>query len=426
MPDSVVMNGLEAHASSRSTRLASRLFAVLGCGALACGGLEDSTHLYEPGVGDPGPRPQPFLNLPPDRSGVPTAPNVTPATGADPRANADALAAATAQTLANAEAAGFPTRLSETGAFSNLQTLEPAPGLIPYDLLAPLWSDGAFKQRWVSLPTYGGVVTSKDGPWQFPEGTVFVKHFEMALDESQPDVRRRLETRLLVAQADGNYYGITYKWNDAQTDATVVLSKEIEPLSIVDADGSTETHDYMLPGPKDCGTCHTANAGSVLGVHTRQLNEKITYSEGEPAVNELVAWSGWGFLDAHFDETAAILAPRLASITDESASLEERVRSYWDGNCAMCHAGTTGTVEGWDARYTTPLRDEGLERVPALSRPDLDATHLIAPGHPEQSLIYLRGDSAEPGLEMPPLGRYRIDQNYIDVLGRWISALPQN
>jgi hypothetical protein len=164
----------------------------------------------------------------------------------------------------------------------------------------------------------------------------------------------------------------------------------------------------------------------VLGVHTRQLNKDFSYAGSATSVNELVAWSGWGLLDTRFDETAALLAPRLVAMADESASLEDRVRSYWDGNCAMCHAGTAGSVKGWDARYATPFDQAGLGQAPSQARADVTATRLIEPGYPERSLIYLRGDSEQDGLKMPPLGRYRIDDHYVDVLGRWIASLSQD
>src|SRR5205823_3294234 len=48
--------------------------------------------------------------------------------------------------------AGLPTRLSQTGLFRSLESLEPAPGLIPYAVNSPLWSDGAAKRRWIALP----------------------------------------------------------------------------------------------------------------------------------------------------------------------------------------------------------------------------------------------------------------------------------
>jgi len=45
-----------------------------------------------------------------------------------------------------------PRLLSQTGVFASLADLRPSPGLIPYDVNAPLWSDGAVKRRWVALP----------------------------------------------------------------------------------------------------------------------------------------------------------------------------------------------------------------------------------------------------------------------------------
>jgi len=69
-------------------------------GASACGSVNDAERLVEPGIGSPGPRPQAFLNFPPD-------------TFFPPRAD-------------EPEVPGFPLLLSETGAFQNLSRLEPA------------------------------------------------------------------------------------------------------------------------------------------------------------------------------------------------------------------------------------------------------------------------------------------------------------
>jgi mono/diheme cytochrome c family protein len=159
----------------------------------------------------------------------------------------------------------------------------------------------------------------------------------------------------------------------------------------------------------------------VLGPSSRQLNREIQYPFSATSINQLVAWSGWGLLDTRIDNTRALLAPRLASITDESASLEERVRSYWDGNCAMCHAGANGVVPGWDARFTTPFDEEGLDMAPR--RGSTDDTLLIKPGAPERSFIYQRGNTVDGALRMPPLGRNRVDEAYVDVLARWIASL---
>lgn len=373
--------------------------AALLLGASACGSVDHAQSVYQQGLGSPGPRPQAYLNFPPDAYQA-------------PREGEDNLPT-------------FPRLLSQTGAFANAAALEPAPGLVPYDLQVPLWSDGAFKERWMSLPELGSIQTSDVTPWQVPEGTVFVKHFEMALDESQPEVRTRLETRLLIAARGGTFYGVTYKWNDAQTDAELMLQSETEPLSIRGADGSEREQSYFYPGPRDCNTCHGANSGYVLGLRTRQLNREHQYSDDFPAINQLVAWSGWGFLaDRTFDNTATMVVPKLASISDENESLEQRVRSYWDGNCSMCHAGKEGTVNGWDARFLTPLEQQGLTQSPRSGSPSLPS-RLIDPGHPEDSYIFVRADTAEAPLRMPPIGRNRVDEGYVTVLQAWIESLAQ-
>ena len=95
-----------------------------------------------------------------------------------------------------------PMLLSETGAFSDSGALQPAPGLVPYDVASPLWSDGALKQRWLSVPAGATIGFNEEGAFDYPPGTVLVKHFGMLLDESMPERVERLETRFLVADRD--------------------------------------------------------------------------------------------------------------------------------------------------------------------------------------------------------------------------------
>src|ERR1700728_932169 len=80
----------------------------------------------------------------------------------------------------------LPPLLSQTGAFKNLRDLTPNDGLIPYDLILPFWSDGAAKSRWISVPD-GKIKFAPTGEWIFPRGTVFVKTFELATNEANPN-----------------------------------------------------------------------------------------------------------------------------------------------------------------------------------------------------------------------------------------------
>ena len=47
---------------------------------------------------------------------------------------------------------------------------------------------------------------------------IFTRHFEWELTNGVPTSARRLETRLLVRNARG-VYGVTYRWDDTQTNA---------------------------------------------------------------------------------------------------------------------------------------------------------------------------------------------------------------
>ncbi|MEY2936063.1 MAG: hypothetical protein RL033_6812, partial [Pseudomonadota bacterium] len=193
-------------------------------------------------------------------------------------------------------------------------------------------------------------------------------------------------------------------------------------LSILDAQGQARQQPYFYPGTRDCGTCHTPSAGFVLGLRTRQLNHELDYGTGYPALNQLLAWSAWGFLDRSFDEQAVQAAPRLANIADEDESLAVRVSSYWDSNCSMCHAGSAGAPVGWDARFFTPLAERGLSQPPQMVNPSLPDV-LLEPGDPEGSYVFIRSATDEVGLRMPPIGRNRVDAQYVEVLGRWIQSL---
>ena len=76
-----------------------------------------------------------------------------------------------------------PERLSWMGAFADLAKLTPVPGFIPYDVNTPLWSDGAIKSRWIAVPQNERIGFSPTGAWSFPAGTVFMKHFDMVVNE---------------------------------------------------------------------------------------------------------------------------------------------------------------------------------------------------------------------------------------------------
>jgi len=313
----------------------------------------------------------------------------------------------------------FPKLLSQTGAFKNTPNLVPDDALIPYDLIVPFWSDGAAKLRWISVPDEK-IKFAPTGEWAFPRGTVFVKTFELATNETNPDLKRRLETRLLVCDSAGGVYGVTYKWRADNSDADLLESNLTEAVSIQTATGA-RTQMWYYPSRADCLTCHTANAGLVLGVKTRQLNRDFTYPSGVTD-NELRAWNHIGLFDTNFSDADIKNFPKLARADDLPRSLEDRARSYLDANCAQCHR-PHGTVAYFDARYDTPLAQQNLIDGHVLIDERIDNSRVVAPNDIWRSILFMRTDTTE-AFKMPPLARNEIDEQGMKLLRQWIERLP--
>jgi uncharacterized repeat protein (TIGR03806 family) len=339
-----------------------------------------------PGCGRGGGRvlPKPYLNMPPRSSGV------------------------------------LPPLLSQTGAFTDLRTLTPAPGLIPYDLVVAFWSDGAAKTRFVAIPDKL-VTFSATEEWRFPPGTVFVKTFNLSVDEGEPSSKRRLETRLLVCDADGGVYGVVYRWRADLSDADLLPGSVTENIPIRTKDGQARTQSWYYPSRKDCLVCHNARAGGVLGVKTRQLNKIFQYPNGVTK-NQLTAWDEMHLLKPSLGGTDPTTLPRLAAANDDSRSLEDRARSYLDANCSQCHR-PGGTVAYFDARYSTPLDHQGIVDGSVLIDEGIDHPRVVAPRDIWRSIAFMRVDTLDD-IKMPPLARQTIDANGVALLRSWIDSLP--
>jgi uncharacterized repeat protein (TIGR03806 family) len=314
----------------------------------------------------------------------------------------------------------LPALLSQTGVFTDLATLKVRDGILPYDLAVAFWSDGAQKTRFVSIPR-GKVHFTANDEWQFPPGTVFVKTFELPLDAANPDKKRRLETRILVRDARGGVYGVLYKWRPDNSDADLLPSSTSEELHIKDAKGNDQVQTWYFPSREDCLTCHTARAGGVLGLKTRQLNRPLTYPSNITD-NELRTWNHLALFDPVLKEEEIAALPALAASDDPKRSLEDRARSYLDANCSHCHR-PGGTVANFDARYSTPLQSQGLIDGQVLIDQGIDHPRIISPHDPWRSIMYMRVDTNDD-IRMPPLARETIDQKGVKLLGEWIASLP--
>jgi uncharacterized repeat protein (TIGR03806 family) len=322
----------------------------------------------------------------------------------------------------------MPALLSQTGAFNDLPTLAPATGLVQYGMNVPFWSDGALKQRWFAVPYDGGALRpaqqiqfSADGNWSFPAGTVFVKHFDLKTNELQ-SATRRLETRLLVYTTNGIVFGASYRWRADHSDADLVTTSQTEDIAIQTANG-TRIQQWYYPNRTDCITCHTAQAGGVLGASkTRQLNGALFYSGTGQTDNQLRALNSIGMFYPALDEASLGGYSRLATATDPTASLTLRARSFLDVNCAYCHQ-PGGVRANFDARFTTALADSGMLNGTVIASLGIPGTHAITAGDTLRSAILQRVNTTAPLVRMPPLARNEVDTDAASLLAAWIDEL---
>ncbi len=175
----------------------------------------------------------------------------------------------------------FPTRLSETGLFTSVRDHQTDPALIPYSVNAPLWSDNAYKERFIALPGESLIKFTTNRGWEFSDGSVLVKTFSLELEHGKPESRRRIETRLLTRQL-GEWAGYSYVWNDQQTDAELVRMQGTDrSFTIKDpsAAGGSRKQTWHYPSRAECMVCHTRAAKYVLGLTELQMNKVHDYGE---------------------------------------------------------------------------------------------------------------------------------------------------
>ena len=324
----------------------------------------------------------------------------------------------------------LPALLSETSTYSNTPARIPHPGLIPYDVNSALWTDGSLKSRYIGLP-YDGTTNSPKvgftptGAWTFPNGTVFVKNFDLVVNK-QTGAIRRLETRLLVRLDDGGIRGATYKWQLGEADAQRIDSRTIEPIDVIQADGVTVVRqNWTYPSTNDCLTCHNAKSGMVLGVKTAQLNGDLTYPSPGRLNNQLHTWHHLGMFDQPITDPPTLYA-RMVEVNDTTATMENRVKSYQDSNCSHCHRppDSFGPSDGplFDMRYDTPiLAPEGFGRIPIVANSGNDG--LVRRDIANSSIHDRDGRpyAVSNNGRMPPLARNVVDQRILTLYSQWVN-----
>jgi uncharacterized repeat protein (TIGR03806 family) len=316
-----------------------------------------------------------------------------------------------------------PPLLSHFRFFRDVAMTAPNPGVTPYDLNTPLYSDGALKLRYVYIPREAGPARySEDDVFDFPVGTALIKTFAFAADMRRPTENVRfIETRVMIRRPEG-WLTLPYVWNEAQTEARLSVIGADVPVSFTNEAGEVIALDWPVPNVNQCRGCHT-RAGEIvpIGPNARNLNRDYHYASG--AENQLVHWTNAAIIDG-LPASRGPRVPNAYNATD--GALEHRARAYLDVNCAHCHnpegpAHTSGLDLSW--LQTDPARWGVNKRPVAAGRGSAGFEFAIEPGHPERSILLHRMESTDPGVMMPELGRQLVDERGLALIRQWIAEM---
>jgi len=201
------------------------------------------------------------------------------------------------------------TSLSAYGLFKDASAREPAHGVVGYELINPLFSDHAEKDRLVFVPEGKAANWRDDEVFAFPVGSVLIKSFSYA-------ETGKIETRLLIHKAAG-WAAYPYVWNEDHSEAVyspIGAKTQFETLQKA-SDGGEEllSITYSVPNQNQCKTCHQAGDNiQPIGPKARNLGAE-----------QVLEWRKLGLLEGGKADFASV-----PSIARGKGDIDKRARAY--------------------------------------------------------------------------------------------------
>jgi hypothetical protein len=333
----------------------------------------------------------------------------------------------------------IPALLSQTGFYSSIATKTIDTAAKAFTVNSALWSDGTVKRRWVVLPPGKKIQwVDETDLFNYPDSTVFVKTF---LQVRAPGDTAYWETRLLVKKANPgestqNWFGFSYRWNTAQTDANLVDvdNGANAVLAIKDAQGKGDYRKWRFPSQTDCNLCHQVISGqlslqtnaikqsrAVLGFFPAQLKKPTKNGTSDQVLDLFTAGVFSGT-----QPTPGVLARRFIGISEpidaaltvdqKKAVLDNKARSYLASNCSGCHGDRAKEIGTTAARnppnfdyFDLRQHDVAFNQIPAMVQLNdttayTDSTSAITGRNKYKWLVKSWGMNTDPSwsLSLPP------------------------
>jgi len=315
-------------------------------------------------------------------------------------------------------------KLSDYNFFiGNIKEQKPSYGVIPYKPNSELFSDYALKNRFVWMPNGVKATFNGDGNvLELPIGAALNKNF--FYENVQPNnTTKIIETRIMIRKSTGWIFA-NYIWNDEQSDALLTTQSTARDLSWKDANNVVHTLNYRTPEVDfECLRCHSTFNNQIinpLGIKPQNINYNFNYADGSK--NQLNKLIEFGYLENNLPDQIN----STVDFNDTSKSLDLRVRSYFDANCAHCH------VNGGEASMHN-LRFAFNETInPVKMGVTAHAAHYlegynnvtVTPGNVNLSILHYRINTENDLLYiMPPLTRTKRHTEAVQLIETWINSL---
>ncbi len=305
-------------------------------------------------------------------------------------------------------AATPPPTLICTGLYADIVAKDLAPGVTAYAPAVPLWSDGADKQRWISLPAGTVIDTGDPNEWKFPVGTKAWKEFSRD--------GHRVETRLWQKVSDTYWVNATYAWNGDETAAMKSAGGDI-PFG---ADGDT----YHIPTNDECEKCHRGRTDRLLGFE--QIGLGLPGATGM-TLDQLVATG----------RLSAPPASTVMAIGDDGTGVAAPALAWLHSNCGTtCHNGNSNATAypsglrlrldamQLDGRSSADFDSLRTSVGVSVNAPAWKGQTRIVPGDPTRSLLYHLIANRGTGNQMPPIASRIVDTEHTPLVEAWIAAMP--
>lgn len=309
-----------------------------------------------------------------------------------------------------------PATLKETGLCVDDGCTQVSAGISSYVPRWQLWTDGATKKRWISLPTGAKIDNSDPDHWKFPTGARLWKEFSLG--------GTRVETRYMEKLPPGDereWLVMSYAWNPAQNEAVAV------PSGREDANGTT--HD--IPSRALCRDCHNNITGRILGFSALALD-----AAGAPGDVDLedIATAGW--LTTALPGTASPRYPLPTGNNSAENLASPAALGYLHINCGHCHNPDSPVFpDPTPLQLRLKIADNGLATlagttiyqtaVGVTTAKTVDgSTILVKPGDATDSVLVKRVESLDLSVRMPQLGSVVVDTTGAAAVRAWVNAIP--